>query len=403
MKKKLWIVSELFFPEETATGYYITEIAKFISNYQEVNIICGPISYEKLSELKSLEDNFPLNINIFRVNSLSLNKNYLFLRVIRFVSLTISLSFEIIKRTQKNDSVWLVTNPAFLVPFASVIAKLKKLHLTILVHDMFPENLIPIKLVSSKNIIYKFINYIFKKAYISADEIIVCGRDMAILMKNKIGVKNYNKVKVIENWADTDIVFPLEIKNNGFYENLDINDKIVFQFAGNIGRLQGLVFLLEIISECKNPLLHFAFIGEGAMKNKLKELVKNRKMTNVTFLNSLNRNKQNEFLNACDVGIVSLYDNMLGLGVPSKSYNLLAAGKPILYLGNKESEISLMVNEHNIGWQFEMSQKSEILNFFNVINSETIFLKGKNARICAENYYKKNIILEKYLNHLRSN
>lgn len=54
------------------------------------------------------------------------------------------------------------------------------------------------------------------------------------------------------------------------------------------------------------------------------------------------RSQQNDFLNACDIGIVTLNDGMYGLGVPSKSYNIWAAGKPILYIGDDNSGNSFM-------------------------------------------------------------
>ena len=399
MKKKLWIVSELFFPEETATGYYITEIARHIAQYQEVNIICGPVSYEKFSNLKSNETNLPVNINVFRVKALSLDKNFLLLRIIRFISLTLSLSYEIVKRVKKNDQVWLVTNPAFLVPVAALIAKLKQFNLTILVHDMFPENLVPVNLLTQRNIFYQLLKYIFDKSYQSADKIVACGRDMATLIESKVGIENKSKIVVIENWADVDTIYPINKNKITIYGNLNLQNKIIFQFAGNIGRLQGLDLLIEAISECSNDLLHFVFIGEGAFKNKLKEIVNTKELGNVSFLGSFSRSRQNEFLNACDMGIVSLYDSMFGLGVPSKSYNILAAGKPILYLGNKKSEIALMINEHEIGWQFEMNDKKGLINFFSSIDNNfinDINRKSIEARLVAESKYSKATILKKY-------
>jgi glycosyltransferase involved in cell wall biosynthesis len=175
-----------------------------------------------------------------------------------------------------------------------------------------------------------------------------------------------------------------------------LRDKIVFQYAGNIGRCQGLEELIDVIALCSNPSLHFVFIGEGALKNTLINKTETLNLRNVSFLNSFSRSQQNLFLNACDVAIVSLYDAMLGLGVPSKSYNIMAAGKPILYLGNKNGEIGLVVEEENIGWQFESSQSHEILSFFNHFDKSSIGERGVNARISAELRFAKNHILSKY-------
>lgn len=393
-KKKIWIVSEVFYPDETSSGYYLTEIAIHLSKYQEINVICGSSSYEKQSNIVSNKKNLPENINVFRVKTLPFNKNKLVSRVFGLLHLTFSFAFKLLLKVNKNDDVLLVTNPAFLVPIIAIFAKIKHFKLRVLVHDVFPENLVPVNLINQHGWAYKLIKKVFNKAYSSSYQIIVCGRDMKVLFEEKIGKSEKDKIVVIENWADIDTIFPVKNQNREIYQNDKLNDKMIFQFAGNIGRLQGLEEFIDIIKKCVNPDLHFVFIGEGALKNFLKE--KAVGMSNVTFMPSFNRNQQDIFLNACDVGIVSLYDSMLGLGVPSKSYNIIAAGKPILFLGNKDSEISLMLHEHNIGWQFELTQFEDIVNFLNNFCIEEAYLKGKNSRIVAETKYAKNNILDKY-------
>jgi glycosyltransferase involved in cell wall biosynthesis len=393
-KKKLWIVTELFYPDETATAFYLTGIANHIAEFQTVNIICGAESYEKNTNLVSTENVLSQNINITRVNTLSLDKNKLISRLFRFIYITISISFQILKKVKRGDDIWLVTNPAFLLPIAVIISKIKYFNLTILVHDVFPENLIPIKLIKPKNIIYKVLKYVFDKSYSSVKRIIVCGRDMSTLFEQKIG--NKKKIILIENWADTDTIFPnIEIQNK-LYEDLGLKNKIIFQYAGNLGRCQGLEELIDIISKCTNPQIHFVFIGEGALKNILKFKAESLGLNNVTFLNSFHRSLQNVFLNECNVAIVTLYDSMLGLGVPSKSYNIMAAGKPILYLGNEHGEIGKVIKENDIGWQFESSQSINILEFLNQFDELSIGQKGINSRKVAEEKYSRKLILKKY-------
>ena len=392
--KKFWIISELFYPDETASGFYLTGIAQHIAQYQNVNVICGSDTYEKNSNLIAQSKVLSNNICVYRIKSLPLDKNKIFSRIVRFLYLSTAIAYHILKRIRKGDDVWLVTNPAFIVPIAAIFAKMKGFKLTVLVHDVFPENLVPINLLKSTSVIYKSIKYVFDKAYASVNRIIVCGRDMGLLFEQKLGTNE--KIVIIENWADVDTVYPNFENQQSVYKDLGLKDKIVFQYAGNIGRCQGLEELLDIIALCSNPVLHFVFIGEGALKSALISKTESHKITNVSFMNSFHRSQQNLFLNACDVAIVSLYDAMLGLGVPSKSYNIMAAGKPILYLGNKNGEIGLVVKENKVGWQFESSQTDEILAFFNQFDKDSIGEKGVNARISAEHRFAKHHILSKY-------
>ena len=147
-----------------------------------------------------------------------------------------------------------------------------------------------------------------------------------------------------------------------------LENKIVIQFAGNIGRAQGLEELISIFSKCDDNKFHFLFIGDGAILNDLKlRTIKNK---NITFLGSLPRKDQNNFLNACDIGLVTLKSNMFGLGVPSKSYNILAAGKPILCIANPNSEIGLMVKFNDVGWVLDNSELNRIPDLLNRIFAE---------------------------------
>jgi glycosyltransferase involved in cell wall biosynthesis len=393
-KKKLWVVSELFYPDVTSSGYYLTEIAKKLAQTYMVNVICGPVSYEKKYNLKEDKEDSLYNISIHRVNVLSLDKNKLLFRILRLLNITLAFSYQLFIKIKKGDQVLLVTNPAFLIPIAAFFSKIKGFQLTILVHDVFPENLIPVNLINPKSIIYRSLKLLFDKTYRSVNQIIVCGRDMELLFKHK--TENKGHIFLIENWADIDTVYPDTNNQANVYQDLGLEDKIIFQYAGNIGRLQGLEELIDIFAGCTNPSLHLILVGEGAMKSALQMKVNEQKISNVSFFPSFDRSQQNIFLNACDVGVVSLLDNMLGLGVPSKSYNIIAAGKPILFLGNKNSEVSLMIQDHSTGWEFELTQKAEIIDFLNKFDLSVMKNKGFNARIIAEKYYAKDYILNKY-------
>lgn len=398
-QNKLWVLSEVFYPEQVATAYIMTEIVEAIAGSREVNVICGPVLYEKRSS-KSMDKTFSPNIHIHRINSVNLDKNKLVFRTIKMLFLTFSMSFSLLRRSRKGDDVFIVTNPAFLLLVTGYIARLKKLKLYILVHDVFPENVVAAGVFKSRSIMVRLLKKLFNRGYNKADLLIVLGRDMKEVIEKKISMFNKkSKIEIIENWADVINIKPSDKKDNAIVKELDLAEKIVFQFAGNLGRVQGLQDLFSVIKEINNPLLFFIIMGEGAIKGELEELIKINKLRNIKILPSISRNEQHEFLNASDVGIVSLTDNMLGLGVPSKSYNIMAAGKPILFIGNLNSEIALTVNQYGNGWVFENNDRNRLIDFFNSITPDSVndFKdKGYKSRKLAENKFSKTDILNKF-------
>lgn len=397
-KEKLWIVSELFYPEETATSYIMTKIANKMSEKYEVHVIAGPECYEGGRSQKSLYFSLNERVALQRVSCPTLNKNSLIKRTLRFFILGIKLSMLLYRGVSKKDKVLIVTNPAPLLILASWMKRLKSFSLFILVHDIFPENTIPAGVIrSKKTLIFRVLQKLFDKAYSRADVLISLGRDMSEVLQSKIArFSDTPQIVQIENWGDVDHIKPLR-RESAISESFQ--SKIVFQYAGNLGRVQGLLELLKVISEVKRSDLHFLFYGQGAVENEMKGFVHTHKLSNVTFCGLYSREEQNQVLNNCDCAIVTLCNGMYGLGVPSKSYNILSAGKPILYIGNLHSETALMIKEHKLGYCFEATDIEGIKTLFESIQlkEKSLLNDGMRLHEFVEHNYSEEVILNKFL------
>lgn len=398
--KNLWIATELFYPEETSTSFILTKIANRLSEKYHVKVVCGDPVYDK--QKKSSHFSLDSRVNVHRIKGWGGNKNSLLSRSLRFVFLSLSIFFYLWKNVKKGEKVFMVTNPAPLILLVSILKRFKKIELIILVHDVFPENTIPAGIIKSeKSVLYRVLRSIFDKAYSKADLLITLGRDMQKVIEAKI--RKYNrrsKIEIIENWGDTEGIYPL-LKEGVFNEDSSLKDRIIFQYAGNLGRVQGLIELLHIIKKVKNDRLAFHFVGEGAVKDTMIEYVKENQLTNVFFDGAYSREEQLQVLNKADVSFVSLAPKMFGLGVPSKTYNILAAGKPVLYVGEKNSEIDLLLREENIGYSFQHFEEQKILDFFNSFDETSVKeleLMKENARKVAEEKFSEEIILNKFYN-----
>jgi glycosyltransferase involved in cell wall biosynthesis len=384
-KKEVWVVSELFYPETISTGYILTEIAKSLTEKNEVNVITGPKYYEvkqQNSEYESLE-----NIRIHRIKSKGYNKNILFTRLIGHFIVSLKMLLLMLKKIPRNSEVFIVTNPVLLFVLSSFFIQRKKWKVKLLVHDVYPENLLVGGVLNSKSsLLYLFFQHIFKKAFLKMETIIVLGRDMKVLFERKIGFEK--RIEIIENWADVD--------NINIVENKIQNKK--FLFAGNFGRVQGIEILLDVINTIKNKDFEFLFIGNGALDSYIKSYIQNNKLWHVKKFGWLPRSSQNKFLAQSTIGVISLKDGMYGLGVPSKLYNLLAAGKPIFYIGDENSEVHLVMKEYKIGWFSKANNQEMIKNtFLEIINCDENIIReySLNSRKLAENLYSKKNILKK--------
>jgi glycosyltransferase involved in cell wall biosynthesis len=392
-KETYWIASQLFYPNETSTAFVMTNIAEYVLDIGTVNVICGAASYQSdaLNNATGIDD----RIIIHRINTY-VNKNNLFLMLFGSVILSFKIAWKILKSVKKDDKLILVTNPPMLVLFASAVKRFKKFKMVILIHDVFPENLSVTGVIKKSSLSYKILLKMFNSAYNQANHLVACGSDMRDVFLQKVKTP---PISVVTNWADHLEIFNKSKTNISSYYNLDLKNKIVLQFAGNIGRVQGLDRFIELFMQLKNSSLFVVILGDGVFKEKIVALTRKFDQKNILFVSSKPRSEQNDFLNACDIGLVTLREGMYGLGVPSKVYNIFSAGKPVLYIGDSKSEIYNYINEYNIGWAFTWDQIAEIKVFLESLDSSKrpiIEAKGKAARQVVNEKFTKDYVLDQY-------
>ncbi len=393
--KKYWIVSQLFYPDETSTGYYMTKIAEKLLEIGEVNVLCGPAGYH--SDILKASNGIDERVNVIRVSAPRLDKNNLFSRSITFIVLAVGFSWNVLWKVKKGDTLLLVTNPPLTIIFIALVKRVRRFKMFVILQDVFPENLLVTGLIKKKSLIFRVMIRVFNYSYRQADHLIACGTDMKNIFLDK--TKGKVPISVITNWADHMEIFPNVNFDRNAYYGQDLRQKIVLQFAGNIGRVQGLDRFVDFFVKCQNEHLVLFIVGDGAFKEKLLLAQQKNPKNNIYFLASQSRNEQNKFLNACDIGLVTLSEGMYGLGVPSKVYNIFSAGKPVLYIGDKGSEISNYINTYDVGWSFDWQNSKEITTFLQDLNEHSLNIiaaKGSNARILVEKCFTKEVVLEMY-------
>jgi glycosyltransferase involved in cell wall biosynthesis len=99
-----------------------------------------------------------------------------------------------------------------------------------------------------------------------------------------------------------------------------------------------------------NTEIHFLLSGEGVGWSRLKELQSRTPLSNVTMIERVSEENLEEFLSAADIWIIPYRKNNTGVSVPSRIYNLLAVGRPIIICSEPDAEAALLVREHDLGW-----------------------------------------------------
>lgn len=410
-KPRLWVISELYYPEETSTGYYLTRIAEGLTDVFSVKVICGQPNYSARGTKAAVRER-RREVEIFRVAGTTLDKNKIPFRLINMLSLSISTFFKALFNFQKADTVLVVTTPPLLPFIAALAARLRGAKYTLLIHDNYPEILIAAGKTTPESFFSKMMNGANRRLYSRAAKIIVVGRDMKKLIERKIEkIENSNKksrapVVFISNWAELEAVAPEPRGANRLLKELNIEEKFVFLYAGNMGYPNDLASILRCAEKLgADGKFHFIFLGAGVRRKWLEKEIAEKRMRNVSLLDPRPRAEQKTFLNACDVALVSLVKKMRGVSMPSRTYNILAAGKPILALSESDSELEMIINEERIGWSVPPDEPETLLKVIYGIYAEREKLEqmGIRAREAAVEKYSLEKAISEYRRELSGN
>lgn len=389
--KKIIVVSEFILPEQNSTGYFWYKIIQKIAKESTIDNIsvvapmadgCSANIFEK-----------KVNVNLF--NSPNYNKHSIISRVWGQMTQTFNFYKKIKGCLNADTQLISGTNPLFLMVLIAILRVFKPFKWYLLVHDIFPQNLVPAGILKKNSLLFRLLNFIFSFIYAQADHIVVIGRDMETVLRQK----NYKKeITVIPNWVEFSEIELLSKQDSEIIKNLGWSEAIVFQFFGNIGRVQGIDHLLEAIHLVQHPRAKFLFIGGGSAVDSVKNYINdNKKRNNVAYLNELPISQRNLGLSSCDIAIVTLADGMFGLGVPSKAYFSMAANRPILAIMDEGAEVSYMVKEHQIGWVDSSNHSRKLAKLIDEICDRNLESNLNSSRVILEKYYHQDVLLENFI------
>lgn len=308
-----------------------------------------------------------------------------------------------IKEIYKNEKIDLIyTHTPFMSEY-HLIKKLKKffkckacLHLW----DIFPQNAKDLGIIKNR-LLLKYFEKKEQKMYDVFDYIGCMSNGNLKYMEKKD--KNFIKDKyfILKNWAKfqekIEITDELkkEIRKKYFF-NLD---DFICVFGGNMGKPQKLENLLELADNVKEyEKIKFLFVGKGTEEVKLKEIVENKKLKNVIFLEYIPRCDYELLISTCDIGLVSLDERFTVPNYPSKTTDYLKLGLPILAsLDNCSYEdYGKDLEEIGAGIRVKARDRRELVNScLKLYNDKELWKKmSKNGR----EYYEKELGVEKAYN-----
>ena len=207
------------------------------------------------------------------------------------------------------------------------------------------------------------------------------------------------------NWVDEEAVKHIPRTENKLFDKYGLDrGKFYITYSGNIGLTQNMDMLLEVAKELEvEPDIQFVLIGEGAYKEKVKEIIEEKHIKNVTLLPFQPYEDISHVFSLGDVGLVISKPGVGENSVPSKTWSILSASRPVL-VNFDENEIKQIVEKYQCGIFTKAGDKTAfkeaIVKLYQ--NRELCRAFGDNGRRFILSNLTKKVGTQKYVDVIKS-
>ena len=404
---KVLAFSCYYTPEIAASMYLTEDIYKGIVDAGNTLEVYVPMPTRGISKdtreeykKKKIEEKYNGKLIIHRISMYREGKNSL-LRAFRYLLINIAFIFKGLK--SKADVLFVQSTPPTQGMMAGIIGRIKKIPVVYNLQDVFPDSLVNTGMTSEGSLVWKIGRIVENYSYKHSKRIIVISEDFKNNLLDK-GVPS-EKITVVPNWADISGVYPVDRSNNVLINRYDLDpNKFYITYCGNVGFTQNMDLLLEVAVELKDelPNLYFIIIGDGADKERILKRVNDEKISNVIMLPFQPYEDIAHVFSIGDVGLIISKSGVGNNSVPSKTWSIMAAGKPVLASFDKESALNRLINDYDCGKTAEPNNKDQFKNAIRSFYSNKSYCEslGVKGRKYISEYASKEKCIFKYINAL---
>lgn len=336
---KVVFVNRYFFPDQSATSQLLTDLATaLVKGRESVHVICSRQLYENAKSQLPVWESVG-GVTVHRVWTSRFGRSRILGRAMDYVTFYVAATLKMIRLLNRGDVVVAKTDPPLISIPAMIAAKIRGAVLINWLQDIFPEvatalgaNPMPWALNS---LLLRLRNRSLNHARFN----IALGERMRARLQSV--PLPQSKIRIIPNWAEAAPVAPKAVGSSGLRTRLELAGAFVVGYSGNLGRAHDFQTLLDTACLLRDQSdVIFLMVGGGGTMLKLERAVAAAGLRNFRFLPYQPRESVGDCLAAADVHWVTLIPSLEGLVVPSKYYGILAAARPVVFIGDPEGELA---------------------------------------------------------------
>lgn len=369
---KILFLNQFYWPDTAATGQLLNDLTEQLAAAGDtVSVICGSASYGAVTGAP------PPKVRIYRLKTSSFSRKVAG-RMGSYLSFLFGAFWQSL-RLSAPDVVVTLTTPPLLSLIGLMIQKLRGARHIIWEMDVYPDVAVDLGVLKPDGIAAKLFGWLADLPRRHADQVIVLGECMrARLVAHGIPA---SKIVIAENWAGRN-----EFAEPGRRESpLVVTDAISILYSGNFGLAHDAKTICTAMAELDNRQtgrnnFRFTFAGGGSGHGWLQNFCRKHKLRNAVFQGYCERQELDARLVSGHIGLVTQKNECLGSAVPSKTYGIMAAGRPILFIGPKESTPARIIEQYNCGWQIECGDVQGLIELLDCLHAQPELIVAAGAR-----------------------
>ena len=261
------------------------------------------------------------------------------------------------------------------------------------IQDVFPDAAIETGAITNKRII-SAARWLERVSYHRSDAVVVLSDDLRENVVAKVSSRHIDKITVIPNFVDADRIVPMD-RMTTYRRELNIGDEIVVMYAGNVGYSQSLTMLLHAAK--KMPNITFVINGDGAARAELETQAAG--LPNIRFAGYQPRDRVGEVLASGDIHVVPLRTGLGAVSVPSKTYSILAAARPVVAAIDPGTEVTRILEHSGAGVSVAPDNEDVFTAALQsmVANIDEASEQGRKGRQWVETHVSPAAVAQSYL------
>ncbi|HWN11877.1 MAG TPA: glycosyltransferase family 4 protein [Pyrinomonadaceae bacterium] len=343
------LLNQCFYPDVVATAQQLTDLAVGLAaEGHRVTVVTSDRGYDNPAQSFPRRETWK-GIDIIRISSVSLGKNSRWRRAANFGSFLMNCALKL-ATLPRFDVVVALTSPPLISFLGSLFARIKGGRFFFWVMDLNPDEAVAAGWLKENSVPARMLGSLLRYSLLKAEKVIALDHFMKERILGK-GVAS-ERVAVLPPWAHDETVRFDDAGRRAFRAAHNLTEKFVVMYAGNHSPCHPLDTLLEaarLISSGSQPVpdIVFCFVGGGSEQKKVREFALRHGLDNIRCLPYQPFEMLAGSLSAADLHTIVMGDKFVGIVHPSKLYNILAVGSPLLYIGPLESHISEIAAQTN--------------------------------------------------------